>query len=134
MTREETTKILAILKAAYPNSYKNMSQQEALGTVAVWHMQFADMPPDIVLMAVQKCISTSPFPPSVSEVKKKLGAVCWEAYDIIAGIENEMLPEAMMQQAKRIYELTRDYKCDTHQEPSLFQMMGDPETTKLLGG
>ena len=134
MTREETTKVLAILKAAYPNSYKNMSQQEALGTVAVWHMQFADMPPDIVMMAVQKCISSSTFPPSVSEVKKKIGALCWEAYDIITQIPGLSFSEEMVRQAERIYKITRDYKYDTPQEPMLCQMIGDPDSMKLLKG
>ena len=134
MTREETTKILAILKAAYPNSYRNMSQQEALGTVAVWHMQFADMPPDIVMMAVQKCISSSTFPPSVSEVKKKIGALCWEAYDIISADTGITFSEETVRQAERIYEKTRDYKYNTPQEPMLYQMIGDPDSMKLLGG
>lgn len=131
MTREETTKILAILKAAYPNSYKNMSQKEALGTVAVWHMQFADLPPDIVMMAVQKCISTSTFTPSISEVKKKISSICWEAYDLMT---DTALPEQTVQKAKRVYEKTRNYKYDTPQEPSLYQMISDTETMKLLGG
>lgn len=131
MTREETTKILAILKAAYPNSYKNMSQKEALGTVAVWHMQFADLPPDIVMMAVQKCISTSTFTPSISEVKKKISSICWEAYDLMT---DTALPEQTIQKAKRVYEKTRNYKYDTPQEPSLYQMISDTETMRLLGG
>ena len=41
MTREETIKVLAILKAAYPNAYKGMTREEAQGTVSVWAMQFA---------------------------------------------------------------------------------------------
>lgn len=133
MTREETTKILAVLKAAYPNSYKNMSQKEALGTVAVWHMQFADMPPDIVMMAVQKCISTSTFTPSISEVKKKIGALCWEAYDLMTDNTIQGLPEQTVQKAKWIYEKTRDYKYDTPQEPTLYQMISNTESMKLLG-
>ena len=130
MTREETTKILAVLKAAYPNSYKNMSPKEAQGTVSVWHMQFADMPPEIVLMAVQKCISTSTFTPSISEVKKKISSICWEAYDLMM---DNGLPEQAVQQARRIYEKTRDYKYDTPQEPTLYQMISNTESMKLLG-
>ena len=134
MTRDETTKILAVLKAAYPHSYKNMSQKEALGTVAVWHVQFADMPPEIVLMAVQKCISTSTFTPSISEVKKKISALSWEAYDIVTGVDGLKYPCEMVEQAKWIYEKTRDYKYDTPQEPTLYQMIGNSESMKLLGG
>lgn len=132
MTRDETTKILAVLKAAYPHSYKNMSQKEALGTVAVWHVQFADVPPEIVLMAVQKCISTSTFTPSISEVKKKIGALCWEAYDIMTGNDVQALPAQTVQKAKWIYEKTREYKYDTPQEPTLYQMISDTDTMKLL--
>ena len=131
MTREETTKILAVLKAAYPHSYKNMTKQEALGTVAVWHMQFADMHPDIVMMAVQKCISTSTFTPSISEVKKKISSICWEAYDMMT---DSSLPEQTIEQARFIYEKTRDYKYDTPQEPTLYQMISNAESMKLLGG
>jgi len=133
MTREETTKILAILKAAYPHSYKNMTQKEAMGTVAVWHMQFADMPPDIVMMAVQKCISTSTFTPSISEVKKKISALCWEAQELMNDAELLGLPEQAVQQAGWIYEKTRDYKYDTPQEPTLYQMISNTESMKLLG-
>lgn len=134
MTREETTKILAVLKAAYPNSYKNMSPKEAQGTVSVWHMQFADMPPEIVLMAVQKCISTSTFIPSISEVKKKIGSICWEAYDMITDNGVHALPAQAVKKAEWIYQQTRDYKYDTPQEPTLYQMISDTESMRLLGG
>lgn len=133
MTREETTKILAILKAAYPHSYKNMTQKEALGTVAVWHMQFADMHPEIVMMAVQKCISTSTFTPSIYEVKKKIGALCWEAYDLMTDTSLQGLPEQAVQKARWIYEHTKEYKYDTPQEPTLYQMISNTESMKLLG-
>ena len=133
MTREETTKILAVLKAAYPNSYRNVTQKEALGTVAVWHVQFADVPPDIVMMAVQKCISTSTFTPSISEVKKKISAICWEAYDLFTGTDARLLPEQTVKMAKWIYDKTRDYKYDHPQEPTLYQMLSETESMKLLG-
>lgn len=134
MTREETTKILAVLKAAYPNSYRNMTQQEALGTVAVWQMQFADMPSEIVMMALQKCISTSAFPPSVYEVKKKIGALYWEAYELLTDSYRKPLPEKTEREIRLIYDKTKDYKYDKPQEPSLNQMIGDPQTMRLLGG
>ena len=37
MTRDETTKVLALLKAAYPNSYKGMTKEEAMGTISIWN-------------------------------------------------------------------------------------------------
>ena len=91
MTQDETIKILAILKAAYPNSYKGMTKDEAMGTIVIWTMQFEDIPADIVLMAVNKLISTNKFPPSISEVKDKFGTLHWEAYEKIASFDNCLL-------------------------------------------
>ena len=66
MTRDETTKVLALLKAAYPNSYKGMTKEEAMGTISIWTMQFESVPVDIMLMAINRLISNKPFPPAIS--------------------------------------------------------------------
>lgn len=83
MNREETIKLLSILKAAYPNSYKGMTKDEANGTISVWTMQFANIPANVVLLAVNKLISKSPFPPAISEVKTKLIDLNYEAWDML---------------------------------------------------
>lgn len=131
MTIEDTTMILAILKAAYPNSYKNMTKKEAMGVVSVWHMQFASIPPEIVMMALQKCISSCTFPPTISEVKKKISKIHWEAYEMLQEDCKPVLPE-QEQTAEWIYQQTRDYRYDTPQEPTLYQMIGSNEYARLL--
>lgn len=80
MTRKEAIQVLAILKAAYPNSYKGMSRDEANGTVNVWATQFAKYPPMLVMIAVNKLISTNTFPPSICEVKEKIRGMYYEAW------------------------------------------------------
>lgn len=80
MTQKEATQILAILKAAYPNSYKGMTKEEAIGTVNVWATQFINMPASVVMIAVNKLISTNTFPPSIGEVKEKIRGLYWEAW------------------------------------------------------
>lgn len=72
MTREETIKLLSILKAAYPNSYRGMTKEEAKGTIMVWATQFADIPANVVLIAINRLIGTNTFPPSISEVRQKI--------------------------------------------------------------
>lgn len=79
MTRTETIKVLAILKAAYPNSYKGMTKDEANGTVNVWATQFINIPASVVMIAVNKLISTNTFPPSIGEVKEKIRGLYYEA-------------------------------------------------------
>lgn len=132
MTQNETIKILAILKAAYPNSYKGMTKEEANGTVAVWTMQFADMPADIVLMAVNKLISTNQFPPTISEVKKKISTLYWEAYEIVSSGKG-LLPKEDIAKYQRIYEITKKMKISTDLEPTLKEMMNGG-TQKYLNG
>ena len=132
MTQEETIKILTILKAAYPNSYKGMTKEEANGTVAIWTMQFSNMPADIVLMAVNKLISTSQFPPTISEVKKKISNLHWEAYDMLSMGKNEFSKEVIAKY-QRIYDLTKNMKISTDLEPKLYEMMSNG-VTKYLNG
>lgn len=79
MTREEAVKILSVLKAAYPNSYRGMTKDEANGTIGVWAVQFCDIPYPVVSIAVNKLISTNTFPPSINEVKEKIQSLYWEA-------------------------------------------------------
>lgn len=135
MTKKEAATILAILKAAYPNSYKNMTQDEAMGTISVWAIQFADMPADIVLMAVHKAISTSPFPPAISEVKSKISALHWEAYSLTDNrVGNEFLTEQEKEAAERIYKATKGYSYSKMLEPSLEGMLHNADQMLLGSG
>ena len=74
MTREETIKVLAILKAAYPASYKGLSKDEANGIVNLWANVFADDDYNAVQTAVLAHISadTSGFLPPVGAIKNML--------------------------------------------------------------
>lgn len=124
MTKKEALQILAILKAAYPSSYNGMTKEEATGTVSVWCMQFANMPVDIVLMAIHKLISTNKFPPSVAEVKDKIRSIHWEAYDVLTTNERtNCLSEEAMAQYQRLYDITKEYKFAHSSEINVSQMM-----------
>ena len=129
MTKKEAVQLLAILKAAYPNSYRGMSKEEAAGTISVWTMQFADLPADIVLMALNKLIGSSKFPPSIAEVKSKISSLHWEASDAIR-LHRQLGKEAP-KQLQRVYEITLDYRHQCHAEPTLMQMV---EGSRLMLG
>lgn len=135
MTKKEAMQILAILKAAYPNSYKGMSKADASGTVAVWCMQFSDISAEIVLMAVNKLISVNPFPPSISEIKQKISALHWEAYDIVRNTAlRELVSPDALSRAEKIYEATKEYKYVKSVEPTVMQMINDNNVLLLSGG
>lgn len=124
MTKKEALQILAILKAAYPSSYNGMTKEEASGTVAVWCMQFADLPAEIVMMAIHKLIATNKFPPSISEVKSKIEKIHWEAYEALTNDHrNPFLSEEAKKRFQQIYEITKDYRNSKCVEPPISQMM-----------
>lgn len=74
MTREETIKIMAVLKAAYPSYYKGMRADEANGVVALWWEMFADDEYPLVAAAVKAHIATDKkgFPPHIGAIKDAL--------------------------------------------------------------
>lgn len=123
MTREETLQVLAILKAAYPSSYNGMTRREAEGTVAVWGMQFAEVPVDIVMMAVQKLISTNKFPPAISEVKAKIETIHYEAHEMLFTTASEVLPDEAKALYQRIYDATKRFKLAKVAEPTIHEML-----------
>lgn len=135
MNKKETVQILAILKAAYPNFYKDMTAEEAQGTISVWALQFADLPADIVLMALNKAISTSKFPPTIAEIKDKMKALYWEAYGKINPLfDYEPLSAEDEMMYDRIRKITERFKNDKGIEPTIGQMIGGGNYMQLSEG
>ena len=126
MTREETIKVLAILKAAYPNSYKNMSKDEANGTVMIWSMQFAKIPVELVMIAVNKLISTSPFPPAICEVKDRIKGLYWEVWEILnTNKQYQTLSSEQEAMYRRMLDIIEPLRSEYKSEPSITELIGD---------
>lgn len=123
MTKQEATKILAVLAAAYPNAYRRMGDDETKGVIALWALQFAKIPADIVFMALNKAISKSEYPPTIAEVKRQLEALSWEALEAIRMHEHTpYLSETALAEYRRIYRVAKEYRF-TDAAPSLGDMM-----------
>lgn len=140
MNREEAIKILSLLKAAYPNAYKGMTKTEANGVIGIWELQFREMPYDIVVIALNKAISTSVYPPTISEIKAKIQALYPEAYQMLLDHKNATegikfygddepmyygtkLDDKTLAYVKRILEITEQYRSKQLMEPSLGELL-----------
>jgi hypothetical protein len=121
MTREETIKVLAILKAAYPNSYKNMTREEAQGTVTIWQMQFSTFPVDVVLLAINKIIASSTFPPAISEVKDKMRGMYWELWGLM---QDKDLDELTVRRYAQMLAAVEPLRASPGNEPAISDIMG----------
>jgi hypothetical protein len=75
LTRDDTVKVLSILKTSYPRFYANMSRQDAENAINLWFMMFANDDVEDVKLALYKLISTFEFPPSIAELRKALAEI-----------------------------------------------------------
>ena len=146
MTYKEACKILAVLKAAYPNSYRNLTAEEAKSIASVWASQFANMPYTAVTIAVQKLISTNTFPPTISEVKSRIRSLYWEAEELLR--KHKLATEGMPVKnhpTKQILYWDAEYKLDPQTlaaveeiirvcEPMRTQQQIEPTLAELLSG
>ncbi|MBO5909360.1 MAG: hypothetical protein J6Q67_06270 [Clostridia bacterium] len=134
MTRDETIKQLSILKAAYPNFYKDMSRDTANGTINIWASQFAKYPANVVMIAVNKLISLNTFPPSINEVKEKIRGLYWEAWEMKRQHEQALDPNCII--GTLLDEKTLATVNDILRvcEPMRTQQQLEPSLTELLNG
>ena len=126
MTKTETAQILAILKAAYPNSYKGLTTEDVKATVNVWAAQFANMPVAVVMIAVNKLISTNVFPPTITEVKERIRSLYWEAWEML-NLHNqglELLDERTLKTTEEIIKTVEPMRTMGRVEPSLGELLG----------
>lgn len=74
MTREETLAIMGVLKAAYPNYYRDMNRKDAEAVVDLWATMFNDEPMQLVAMAVKAHIASDVkgFPPHIGAIKEAI--------------------------------------------------------------
>lgn len=123
MTKKEAAQILAILKAAYPNSYKNMTTDEANGTATIWSIQLGKFPANVVFIAINKWISKNPFPPAISEVIQQIDGLYWEVWSILKANEKcNTLTQNQLDEYKQIFEVTKALHSKASLEPTLTEL------------
>ena len=113
MNKKEAAQVVAILKASYPNhpAYRNLTAEDAQGIVAVWSMHFADVSAEVVLLALNKWVSTNQHPPSISEINDKISSVSWDAYGKLEQhYRLKHLSEEMYEYYRRIHKETERFK------------------------
>ena len=89
MNTQEATKLLALIKVAYPNSYKGMDNASLMATVNMWAMSFPKVPYPIMEQAFNGLRMQLKFPPTVAEMAEQLRKLHFEA-DEIANVQRFM--------------------------------------------
>lgn len=79
MDNYEATKLLAMVKVAYPNSYKGMDNESLMATVNMWAMSFPDVPYPIMEQAFNSLRMKLKFPPTVADMAEEISHLHYEA-------------------------------------------------------
>ena len=80
MEKEDTKKLLEILKASYPATYRNMSKIEMQEVASLYHSMFEEYPTEIVIHALKNYIRKNQYPPTIAGLQEQI--------DYIAGDNN----------------------------------------------
>ena len=72
MDKTEATKLLALIKLAYPTAYRDMDKVSMVATVNMWQSTFPHTPYPIMEIAFNHFRMTSKFPPTTAEMIEEL--------------------------------------------------------------
>lgn len=72
MTRDKVIKILGLLKASYPNTFKDYTQEQAEMTISLYQSMFNDDDYELISIALKEIINNSKFIPTIADIKEKM--------------------------------------------------------------
>ena len=121
MTRQETKDLMAILKAAYPNFYKDISKEEAKAAVDLWATIFSDTPAKLVIEAVKSLICMLKYPPTIADVKEKVAMITQP---------QEMTEMEAWERVKRAISYYHATEAFANLPPILQKIVGSPNTLR----
>lgn len=88
MTVEESIKLLALIKLAYPNSYKDIDKDTQIATVNMWQRNFDTIPLAIMELALDHFVRVSKFPPTIADICDELKSIHYEALQNVLTLED----------------------------------------------
>lgn len=83
MSFDESYKVLSVLQIAYPNNYKELTQEKADTTANLWATALSDIPYNLVNKAVKEYILESRFPPTIAEIRDRVKSYHWKAVKLL---------------------------------------------------
>lgn len=126
MERNEVLKIMAVLRGAYPQFYRNIDRTEAEDTVNLWLDMFSGDDYRLVSAAVKSVIEGDEegFPPTIGKVKAKLRLITHSDKEITAGEAWNMVSSAI---ANGLYGATEEFE---KLPPIAKRIVGSPNTLR----
>lgn len=113
MVNEKTIKeTLTLLKLTYPNSFKDLSKEEALLMIQVWLNDFKNVGAEIFNTAINRLRYKCKYLPTVAEIKSEIALLSKKELQLNPETEWELVLQAVRKFGKldNVYfeEITRD--------------------------
>lgn len=112
MTRQDTAKILSLIKLSYPASYQHIDRDTANAIITMWQMTFCDLPYPIMAQAYDRYRMTHKFPPTVAEIVEELRHIYYDALETTI-ISKQLDNQEMSNHYKLVMAHTKRY-ADEH--------------------
>ena len=138
MNRPEAIKLLALIKVAYPASYRDMDEESLNATVTMWAHTFPSTPYVIMEMAFERHRRKSKFPPTVAEMIEELKTIHFKAtgdaltYASVGG--NSKLIEKCRWVADHTSVFARDYSGELWYDTVTDNMLMGGDRKRIGGG
>jgi hypothetical protein len=85
MTKKDTIKLFAIFTAAYPRFDTFKDPERLRPVIELWTEMLADIPYPVAEVAAKKLILESPYPPTISDMRKQIVDITMDPADRIDG-------------------------------------------------
>ena len=105
MTVEETIKLLALIKLAYPEAYRDADSDTLEATINMWHKHFSCTPYPIMELALDHFVKRSKFHPKIADIYEEMRKLNGEAFSNLWFPQDETNRKAV----QYIYEHTKRY-------------------------
>lgn len=106
MNKTEAAKLLALIKVAYPSTYKDMDDKTKIATVNMWQSTFPTVPYAIMEMAFDHFRRVSKFAPTIADMYDELKSLHYQALQEVMTTEDKAVKEI----AKKIMQHTSQYR------------------------
>ena len=133
MTFDESTTVLAIILANYQTHFKNFSEDNAMAVATTWSIAFADIPFEIVYIAVLRWIAEKEHPPKICQIKQEISrTLYYEAKDALDNHKkNKNLSEKAVAKYESIFEVAQQMRSNKY-ELTLSKFINDDGNYLLL--
>lgn len=137
MTTEEAAKLLALIKVAYPTSYRDLDEDSTRATINMWQSTFADVPYVILTLAFENFRRRSKYPPTIAEMYEELQHLYYIA---IGDISMQEFRGESTARSKFVLEHTSRFRGDNIERSIAYSyitddmLLGSPKTDLLEGG